>query len=676
MKNLKYFFFLVFFSNTLFSQEEIINEENISKLNTIIKLKEKKYKKGLTPIFNAIPQATGSFFKIVIKKNDDFLSMLHKCKNIDELANKFPDLQIDKDLLLIKSNYTNYDKKKLLVINSFEIENNNSHSITMNFSDSLNNNSSNLFYVCYTNEKKNESVIQGFILNENFKIKKIPVKYADFIKYTDAIVKPETIIFFDNKKENLIHQKTILDSLVKYFEIKTNKPSYVKENYLLSMKDLQKWQSKQNFFSDSLFKIDNNFKILIEDALLYAESNKITNPYLEDFTAKFISKERALNLMRQNRLVGSCSYDNAPLFQQKRIATLAAQTYNWEIFIKSFLNVMNDNVARIANSSMASQRRGTYINELTKLNININKILIGSNFKINDTIEKHYFSDGNKIAKAYADLDSKYQNDFENAIVEIIMDKSIDDFNKLNFYNTFKSYSYYLKDSIRAKEVKIKIKNLVPFLSHVIKSRIENPNKQLYDLLHAERSELEKFQIKSSRIMDIRSTNYDGNCWIAKLIDKNSDGRIIYDLLMPINEKITPLKNFSSIKEEIKNKIDNHVFLQKILNSNTQNELHVSFVKNTFKTNKQEEVFKKLPLELSTKLDFENAISLYVSYPNGYDINYILLKNNNLLLLEIPKDFSLPGYNFEDLIIDKNNINRTVSNKCYKLFNLEGIMLN
>ncbi|SEA74446.1 hypothetical protein [Psychroflexus halocasei] len=255
--------------------------------------------------------------------------------------------------------------------------------------------------------------------------------------------------------------------------------------------------------------------------------------------------------MRQNRQVGTCSFDNGPIIQQKRIASLASKTQNWDVFIKSFLNVMNDNVSRNANSNIASNARKTYIEELAKLELDIDKILLGSNVRIDDTIQTHYFSDGGKIAKAYANLNSNKQEYFENTTFEIIKDIDIDAFNKLHFYNTLKNYQYFIKDSTKKTELEKDIQNLVPLLPKELKSRIENPNKQLYDLLYREKEMLDSFDIKSSIIAYIGSYSFDGECWQAELIDKNSDGKIIYNLTMAIGEKITPLQNFVDKKKRI-----------------------------------------------------------------------------------------------------------------------------
>jgi len=447
----KILFFL--FSGNVFSQNHIINDSDIPQLDSIIKSLEKEYSQSENVIFNSLPQTTGSYFKIVTKTPETFISKLKKSENIQHLKSEFSSLQVDEDILIIKNEYLNYDNDKMLEFKSFEIANNKNHLInSRNYKIEHIYDSKNKVKVYYSvyqkkwGQHKEFTIIEGFYLDNEFKSIIIPLEYSDWINYTDFIVKPETSIFFNNdinvKSSELISYKTtIIDSLVRYYEAKTNKPPYRKEQeYISYLKELEEWQTKKKNYSDSLHTADSHFRKLLLEALSYAEENKVSNGDLEDFTAQLISKDRAFYLMRQNRYVGTSSFDNVPLIQQKRIATLAAQIQNWDVFIKSFLNVMNDNVERNANSNIASNARSTNIEELVKLDLDIHKILLGSNLRIKDTLNKHYFSDGGKIAKAYSNLDSENQQYFEKTIFTIISDNSIDAFNKLHFYNTYKNY--------------------------------------------------------------------------------------------------------------------------------------------------------------------------------------------------------------------------------------------
>ena len=667
-------------SGNIFCQNSIISESDIPKLDSIIRNLEKNYNKSETPNFYSLPQTSASYFEIITKDPKKFLTELKKSENLKQLQNKFKGLQVDNDLLVIKNVYSDYKNEKKLEIKSFEITNNQNHGIKLSFNDSLNQNNLKHFHSSYTRKRDSITTIRGFYLNNEFKSINLPKRISDWINYADLIVRPETSIFYDsdNKSNGFREYKiTIIDSLVNYYELKTNKPPYKKEqDFITRRKELNKWQSKKEKFADSLYTNDQNFKKLLIEALEYAEENKVSNGDLEDFTAQLISKKRALELMRQNRQVGTCSFDNGPIIQQKRIASLASKTQNWDVFIKSFLNVMNDNFSRNANSNIASNARKTYIEELAKLDLDIDKILLGSNVRIEDTTRKHYFSDGSKIAKAYANLNSDKQQYFENKTFEIIKDEEIDAFNKLHFYNTLKNYQYFIKDSIKKTELEKDVQKLVPLLPKELKSRIENPNKQLYDLLYKEKEKLDNFDVKSSIIAHIGSYSFDGDCWQAELIDKKSDGKIIYDLTMAIGEEITPLQNFIDKKSELKSRVEEHSFLQKIINDNKENKVYIKFTTDKSFVNHRNRVTEDMPKELVDELDFENAISLYVSFPKRKYVRFVLLNNGNLLMLGIPKGFELLDYKFEELMTHEEKSFLSTSYKSFKLFDEKGKMLN
>ena len=679
MKNFLLVLLLLFLSQEVLSQNEIIAKDNISGLNKIIDSLEKEYNTSPKNNIESLPQGTGDYFEVKTKKPDEFISALINNIALDSLISKFPNLQIDRDLLVLKNQieYSNGEKK--IEIKSFQIKNNRDHRITIEYSDSLEKENIQFYYTTYTNKKSNITNIRGFNIKESFSKKSLPQKYADWVLYTDNLVLPGEKLFFNTNNKAVpryITEKTIIDSLINYYALKTNKPQPSKDQDFIAFQKIQKeWEDKRSYYSDSLFKNDSEFKELLIQSIEYAENEKKSNGELEYFTANLISQEKALKLMRFNQQVGSCSFDNGPIIQQKRMANLAAEIPNWSVFIKSFLNVMNDNVSRIANSNIASNSRKTYIEELTKLNIDIPKLLLGSNLRIDNDNQPHYFSNGSKIGKAFSSLDEKNQAYFEKTVSDLIQDKNVDAFNKLHFYNTLKHYQYFIKDSIKKNELELKITSLEKDMPDVLQSRFENPNKELKDLLKSERKELEKFEILDISIGNIYSYSYGGDCWVAELRDKNENNKIIYDLIMPIEDSITPLKNFLNKKDDLTSRIEDNDFVTKLLNTNPENELYIKFTGDKSFSNFRNRVLKEMPENLQN-LNYDNAISFYISYPNRKYVRYILLENNNVIILGIPKGFEIPGYSFEDLLTETEENFLSKSYKSFKVFNEQGEMIN
>lgn len=621
------------------AQNFSLSSKNIASLNAKISLLEDKYKKSTPQIVKSFPQTTANYFELITQNPKAFLVTLEKAKNFEELTELYPGLLIDKDLLIIKNIYRDYNNALKIDINSFEIGNGGDHKITLKYTDSLNNDG--LSYLYSSNNYEGKTTIRGFYLRTKFKTTEIPSKYADWVNYNDILIEPEKPIFLPTPKSQLNQlkfKKNIFDTLNSYFNNQTSKPKYIygSEDKVMRQ-NMEKWESKHDKFADSLYLKDTKFKELLNSALLYAEKNSVSNESLEKLVLSLFPKETSLKLLRQQQMVGTCSYDDRPLYQLKNIANLSAETSNWSLYIKATLNVLNDNVSRVANSNIASENRKTYVEDLARLDLRLNNLLLGSNLKIADTSKTHYFSDGSKIAQAYANLSKEKQKEFEQAVEDIIKNPAFDAFNKLHFYNTFLNYKHLVKDSLKVIELNHKIKTLIPFLPEAIKSRIENPNKLLTDMLHQEENLLARFEILSSNVGDIYSYNYGGKCWKARLTEKNANKKIIYDLTMPIGEKLTPLNNFTIKMDSLKFAVNQNPFLQKQLNKHKQNKLHIEFTNDKSFANYKNNTTDVVPAELLAKLDFQDAISTYIDFFDATYIRYILLKNNNVLAITSSK---------------------------------------
>ncbi|WP_304234718.1 hypothetical protein [Jiulongibacter sediminis] len=661
-----------------FAQNKIIPEENIRALNQIIDSLETKYVNSEKIEIESIEQGVGTYFELETKFPDKFISALQDGAKLNSLISSFPNLQIDYDLLITRSKYYKSKDYHKITIQSYEIKNNKSHKIVFDYSDSLMKNDIKFFYTTYKNKESNTTTIRGFFIKEAFHTKQLPDKYADWISYTDILVIPEEKLFYNSEGRypDFSTERNIIDSLTDYYALKTHKPQYSKDvDYLDLTRQFQNWEERRYFLSDSLFKNDKIFNILLQESLAFAEKEQRSNADLSFFVAELISKKRALELIRFNRKTGTCSFDNGPLDQQKTMAKLAAQIPNWSIFIKSFLNVMNDNVSRIANNSFAKESRETYIEELTNLKIDLPKLLLGSSLRIQSSDKSHYFSDGGRIARAFALLGADYSNQFQTEIENIIKDGQVDEFNKLHFYNILKHYHYYVEDTLLKKQIGLRISELENLMPSILKSRIFNPNKQLLDLLKGEIKSFEQFDILDSSVGSIYSYSYGGECWMAELSEPNQYPKIVFDLTMPVEDSITPLSNFLKVKESLLSRVTKHAFLNNITSSEPESRTFICFTGNRSFSNYQNRVLKEMPEEVQ-KSDFENAISLYIYYPNGKYVRYILLANDNLILLGIPDGYTIPGYNFEELVTQTEEVLFSKFYKSYKVFDEKGQMLN
>ena len=72
----------------------------------------------------------------------------------------------------------------------------------------------------------------------------------------------------------------------------------------------------------------------------------------------------------------------------------------------------------------------------------------------------------------------------------------------------------------------------------------------------------------------------------------------------------------------------------------------------------------------------KSEYSCKVSFPKRKYVRFVLFRNGDLLLMNIPKGFELPGYSFEDLKTSEEKAFFSTTYTSNKLFNKEGQLLN
>lgn len=177
-----------------------------------------------------------------------------------------------------------------------------------------------------------------------------------------------------------------------------------------------------------------------------------------------------LDELRSTKVIGQCSQDDSPRIHALNIALLAAETYNWQIFLKSHLDIMNDRFERRSDASYAWGQRLTYIKELEEIDINVPDLLMGISLRIENANPHHYYGSIGRIGRAFSE--SVYREKIEESILSAISDPSLDDFNRLICYYLFDNYIYYIEDEDLQKQNTLKlmeaVKNMPPYFSEVL----------------------------------------------------------------------------------------------------------------------------------------------------------------------------------------------------------------
>lgn len=304
--------------------------------------------------------------------------------SFEDFCNKYPDAVIDKNILVIKSRYTNYENKKIVSFSEFNLSSDYDFNINSEELSLYDKDFKNTWLSEYSEKTSysNENV-KAFYFPNNFSSTLIPAKYALMIGYADCLIDTSATKF----KENL---------------------------------------------KDGWVDLPNNWT-----------------------TLSLAKKQKLLDKMRSTHVVGFCSQDSRPREHAVNIALLAAETFNWEVFLKAHLDIMNDRFDRITDGSYAWGKRNTYIKELEELNINVTDLILGTCLRYEKPAENHYFGSINRVGRALSETKNKIE--VEEIILSAIKNPALDNYNRLLFYFLYRNYIYYINDEYEKKACKEKL---------------------------------------------------------------------------------------------------------------------------------------------------------------------------------------------------------------------------
>lgn len=450
----------------------IYSDNDISALRFVVDSLNLKFKTcDLNKVYLSYPQTklyTISFKSktnnlLEIKKefegNPDFYTLIKKYKAFLNT--------VDSNRLLIKSPYKQEDGKTAYLsgnaFGGFEKE----------YSISRNKIEPGQKWV-YDYEKKGEyndaySIDCYFMPNDFFQIQ-IPSKYAKLIQYIDCMIDTSATIFLGKKEADLFGRSTSKKATAYYNDI---------NGYLTKKMDLKNKKDDYTFDYLSDIKIAYAKNNLQNDVFLLNKLQLLSAAYLdsetgndaaEELIAAFVSKAKALEIKRKRRVYGQCSMDNSPRVHAKNIASLAAETHSWDIFLRAHLNIMNDRFDRMSDGSYAWGQRQTYIKELEVLDINVADMMLGLSLRAYNVAEEHYNGTIWRIGKALCE--SKDRLKFEEEAKNIMKDNNLDQFNRSLIFLLYHTYLNYLEDKaerkLKVQEFKKTVSQYPSFLQSVI----------------------------------------------------------------------------------------------------------------------------------------------------------------------------------------------------------------
>ena len=291
----------------------------------------------------------------------------------------------------------------------------------------------------------NESIKAAYF-TEDLSSQALPIQYAQMISYSDCMVDTTEQIFRTEAKYEY-YEGSANSAAAKFWEDwKGPEKSPNREDF----KDAQKYYMAYYEYDSLKMKAlekelerNNQLKQKLTDVVDQVLAKGGSNERFEYITEQFISADKALELKRNRKVMGSCSQDSRPRDHALEIARLSAETTNWSVFLRSHLNLMNDRFERASDGSYAWAQRMTYMKELESLEIDMVGLLVGISLRYQNASENHYYGSNYRIGRAIAE--AKDPQKHLETIYQGIQDESLDTYNRMLL-------SYLVLNSLRSNK--------------------------------------------------------------------------------------------------------------------------------------------------------------------------------------------------------------------------------
>lgn len=457
---MNHFFLLLFFAifgipcvaqaqDTEFKESShglIYSDQAITKLKFIVDSLNLKFKVcDLTRVYKSMPQAKAYYISLEKGNMSNARKDLNAAISFEAFIKKYPKARVEKDLLVVKFKYKNYEEKDVVEFSSIASD------YEISFDTDLNTYDQALkgkwIYSYSKKTKYSDESLQAFYFVEEVAQQPLPEKYAKKLQYSDCLVDTTTqVLLKDEYRNNSLRdeQDSQVQKFITYVNRTTRMPEFSEEAAESYNTQYQLWDSLRYFRVDSLMMHDPHCAALLSSALEEAKSQGGSSDELEEYVGRYHSKKDELQLKRSRRVVGGCSMDDRPRIHALNIAQLSAETTTWEVFLRAHLDIMNDRFERQSDGSYAWKQRKTYIKELEVLDINVLDLLLGISLRIENSSPNHYFGNIGRLGRALAETSKSAE--IEAAMLQMISDNQLDRYNRVLMYYLFLNYNYNLEN--------------------------------------------------------------------------------------------------------------------------------------------------------------------------------------------------------------------------------------
>jgi hypothetical protein len=312
----------------------------------------------------------------------------------------------------------------------------------------------------------------------------LPFEYARLVQYVDCMIDTSATIYRIGAEGKVYQQvedgskPAVFVAWARKFPGEPKSPDYDKLNdkayekaYEAYSKQHDNWNRNRILALDEKMSKSLYWRDLLNAAFNEALEGGNSSDEFEFYVTRYLSKEKSLELKRNRQVIGNCSMDLSPRLHAMQICQLAAETAEWDIFLRSHLDIMNDRFDRQSDGSYAWANRKTYFKELEDLDIAAIDLLLGTSLRVTNVNNNHYWGSIDRTGRALADVTDK--DALDTRLLTMIQDGRLDPFNRLLIAYLFSHYAANLDDDslreLREKKLRIAIESWPDYLQAVWK---------------------------------------------------------------------------------------------------------------------------------------------------------------------------------------------------------------
>lgn len=285
----------------------------------------------------------------------------------------------------------------------------------------------------------------------------LPFEYARLVQYVDCMIDTTAEIFLPQAKGRLYEEpktNTRAGDFMTWANSYPGKPreldySRVRDDDFDSLSNhhwhqYRVWDSLRRAHVEEQLKTSPERRRQLAQSIEESIQNGNSTDEFESYVERYVSPAQALQLKRSRRVIGGCSMDMSPRYHAMEICKLSAETAQWDIFLRSHLDIMNDRFERVSDGSYAWAGRKTYLKELEELEIPAIDLLLGTSLRVANVSDNHYWSSISRTGRALIDAEDKEAP--ENRLISIIQDTKLDPYNRLLIAYLFSNYVGHMED--------------------------------------------------------------------------------------------------------------------------------------------------------------------------------------------------------------------------------------